>query len=49
MTIPQTLAIYTHVNYSDTSSLFNFWDKLARSLQDVDAASIYSANQQLLT
>ncbi|XP_017867513.1 PREDICTED: myeloid differentiation primary response protein MyD88 [Drosophila arizonae] len=49
MTIPQTLAIYTHVNYTETSSLFNFWDKLARSLQDVDAASIYSANQQLLT
>lgn len=49
MTIPQTLAIYTHVNYSETSSLFNFWDKLARSLQDVDTGSIYSANQQLLT
>lgn len=49
MIIPQTLAIYTHVNYTDTSSLFNFWDKLARSLQDVDTASIYSASQQLHT
>ncbi|XP_064541452.1 myeloid differentiation primary response protein MyD88 [Drosophila montana] len=49
MIIPQTLAIYTHVNYTDTSSLFNFWDKLARSLQDVDTASIYSASQQLYT
>ncbi|KAH8415861.1 hypothetical protein KR222_002284, partial [Zaprionus bogoriensis] len=43
--IPKTLAVYTHVSYVQHSSLFNFWDRLARSLQDVDvsSASIYSA------
>ncbi|ALC41722.1 Myd88 [Drosophila busckii] len=49
MVIPQTLAIYTHIKYTANSSLFNFWDKLARSLQDVDAVSIYSNQQQPYT
>ncbi|KAL7736561.1 hypothetical protein ACLKA6_015204 [Drosophila palustris] len=49
MTIPQTLAIYTHLNFSHHSVLFNFWDRLAGSLYDVDAAYIYSSSQQLNT
>ncbi|EDW01636.1 GH21551 [Drosophila grimshawi] len=49
MVIPQTLAIYTHVNYEASSTLYNFWDKLARSLQDVDTSSIYCTSQQLIT
>lgn len=47
MTIPPTLAIYTHLNFTHHSSLFNFWDKLARSLYDVDASYIYCSNPQL--
>ncbi|XP_039485513.1 myeloid differentiation primary response protein MyD88 [Drosophila santomea] len=45
MHIPQTLGIYTHMNYAADSKLFNFWDKLARSLYDVNAFSIYSPRQ----
>lgn len=45
MHIPQTLGIYTHIKYAGDSKLFNFWDKLARSLHDLDAFSIYSTRQ----
>jgi len=45
MHIPQTLGIYTHIKYAGDSKLFNFWDKLARSLHDLDACSIYSTRQ----
>ncbi|XP_017108114.2 myeloid differentiation primary response protein MyD88 [Drosophila bipectinata] len=45
MHIPQTLGIYTHIKYAGDSKLFNFWDKLARSLHDLDAVSIYSTRQ----
>ncbi|XP_017003292.3 myeloid differentiation primary response protein MyD88 [Drosophila takahashii] len=45
MHIPQTLGIYTHIKYAGDSKLFNFWDKLARSLHDLDAYSIYSTRQ----
>lgn len=47
MTIPQTLAIYTHLNFSHHSILFNFWDRLAGSLYDVDAAYIYAPTTQM--
>ncbi|XP_068146497.1 uncharacterized protein Myd88 [Drosophila tropicalis] len=39
--VPQTLGIYTHIKYSGDSTLFNFWDKLARSLHDLDSSAIY--------
>ncbi|XP_017044563.1 myeloid differentiation primary response protein MyD88 [Drosophila ficusphila] len=42
MHIPHTLGIYTHMNYGGDSKLFNFWDKLARSLHDLDASSTFS-------
>ncbi|KAH8290168.1 hypothetical protein KR054_000733 [Drosophila jambulina] len=45
MHIPQTLGIYTHIKYAGDSKLFNFWDKLARSLHDLDAFSIYAPRQ----
>ncbi|SPP72954.1 uncharacterized protein LOC117591065 [Drosophila guanche] len=45
MHIPQTLGIYTHIKYAGDSKLYNFWDKLARSLHDLDAFSIYSSRQ----
>jgi len=47
MTIPQTLAIYTHLNFSHHSVLFNFWDRLAGSLYDIDAAFIYGQATQM--
>lgn len=42
--IPPTLAVYTHVNYLRNSTLFNFWERLARSLHDLDLANSFNAN-----
>ncbi|XP_030373507.1 myeloid differentiation primary response protein MyD88 isoform X2 [Scaptodrosophila lebanonensis] len=45
MVIPHTLAIYTYLNYAAHSSLYNFWDKLAKSLFDLDSLSIYTSRE----
>lgn len=47
--IPPTLAVYTHVNYFRNSTLFNFWERLARSLQDLDLANCFNANAAVAT
>lgn len=47
--IPPTLAVYTHVNYFRNSTLFNFWERLARSLQDLDLTNCFNANAAVTT
>ncbi|XP_016989829.2 myeloid differentiation primary response protein MyD88 [Drosophila rhopaloa] len=45
MHIPLTLGIYTHIKYTGDSKLFNFWDKLAYSLHDMDTSHTHSTPQ----
>lgn len=44
--VPQTLDLYTRLNYSKHSSLYNFWEKLAKALHDVNVLSMYQQQRQ---
>ncbi|KAH8372385.1 hypothetical protein KR093_011290 [Drosophila rubida] len=47
MALPQTLSIYTRLVYEQHSALFNFWNRLASSLYDMNVTQVYNSGPQL--
>ncbi|XP_060660890.1 myeloid differentiation primary response protein MyD88-like [Drosophila nasuta] len=47
MALPQTLSIYTRLVYEQHSALFNFWNRLASSLYDMNVTQVYAQPNQI--